>query len=78
MRILLILTILFVTLFAKIDLNTATAKELEALKGIGHKKALAIIEYRKKHKFTEIKDIIKVKGVGKKLFEKIKDKIEVK
>ena len=78
MRILLILTIFFVTLFAKIDLNTATAKELEALKGIGHKKALAIVEYRKNHKFIEIKDIIKVKGVGKRLFEKIKDKIEVK
>jgi len=78
MRILLIFAILFVTLFAKIDLNTATAKELETLKGIGYKKALAIIEYRKNHKFTEIKDIIKVKGVGKRLFEKIKDKIEVK
>ncbi len=78
MRILLIFAILFVTLFAKIDLNTATAKELETLKGIGHKKALAIIEYRKNHKFIEIKDIIKVKGVGKRLFEKIKDKIEVK
>jgi competence protein ComEA len=78
MRVLLILTILFVTLFAKIDLNTATAKELETLKGIGHKKALAIIEYRKNHKFIEVKDIVKVKGVGKRLFEKIKDKIEVK
>ena len=78
MRILLIFAILFVTLFAKIDLNTATAKELETLKGIGHKKALAIIEYRKNHKFIEVKDIVKVKGVGKRLFEKIKDKIEVK
>ena len=78
MRFLLILSIFFISLFAKIDLNTATMEQLHTLKGIGHKKALAIIEYRKTHKFTKIEDIMKVKGIGKKLFEKIKDQIEVK
>ena len=78
MRILLILSIFFISLFGKVDLNTATAKELESIKGIGHKKALAILEYRKGHKFTKIEDIMKVKGIGQKMFEKIKSEIEVK
>jgi len=73
-----ILMLFFISLFAKIDINTATMDELHSLKGIGHKKAQAIIEYRKEHNFTKIEDIMKVKGIGKKLFEKIKDEIEVK
>ena len=77
MRVLLILGLFFISLFAKIDLNTATVKDLESIKGIGHKKALAIIEYRKEHNFTKTEDIMKVKGIGKKLFEKIKSEIEV-
>jgi competence protein ComEA len=78
MRVFLLVVMLFVSLFAKIDINTATMSELHSLKGIGHKKATAIIEYRKEHRFTKIEDIIKVKGVGKRVFEKIKDEIEVK
>jgi len=78
MRILLILSIFFISLFAKVDINSANIKELQSIKGIGYKKAVAIIEYRKTHKFTKIEDIMKVKGIGKKLFEKIKSEIEVK
>jgi competence protein ComEA len=43
----LILFLFVISLFAKIDVNTATMQELHTLKGIGHKKALAIMEYRK-------------------------------
>ena len=73
-----ILMLFFVSLFAKIDINKATMQQLHSLPGIGHKKAVAIMEYRKEHNFTKIEDIMKVKGIGKKLFEKIKDEIEVK
>ena len=78
MKILLLLTMLFGALFAKVNINTATMDELHSLKGIGHTKATAIIEYRKEHKFEKKEDIVKVKGIGEKLFEKIEDDIEVK
>jgi len=69
--------IFVISLFAKIDINTAEMTQLHSLKGIGHIKAVAIIEYRKEHPFKKIEDIMKVKGIGKKLFEKMKDDIEV-
>ena len=71
----LILFLFVVSLFAKININTATEQELHLLKGIGHTKATAIMEYRKKHPFKKIEDIIKVKGIGKKTFENIKSEI---
>ena len=77
MRLLLGLLIFIVSLFAQVNINTASIEELTTLKGIGKSKAEAIIEYRKEHKFEKIEDIMKVKGIGKKLFEKIKDEISV-
>jgi len=73
----LVLLVFMVSLFAKVNINTANINELESLKGIGKAKAEIIIEYRKKHKFKKIEDIMKVKGIGKKLFEKIKDEINI-
>jgi len=73
-----ILLLFVISLFAKININTAIMQELYSLRGIGQIKALAIIEYRKKHFFKTIEEIMNVKGIGKKTFEKIKDEIEVK
>ncbi len=57
----------------KININTASAEQLTSLKGIGPKKAQAIIEFRKKNgKFKKLEDLMLVKGIGKKTFEKIK------
>lgn len=63
---------------AKIDLNKATVQELVQLKGIGKKYAERIIEYRDSHgKFEKIEDLMKVKGIGQKKFDSIKDLISV-
>jgi competence protein ComEA len=58
----------------KVNLNTATKEQLEALPGIGPTKAKAIIEGRP-YKTTE--DVMKVKGIKKGTFNKIKDNIAV-
>lgn len=53
------------TALAQVNINTATAEQLAALPGIGPVKAKAIIDYRKKNgKFTNIKDLVNVKGIG--------------
>jgi competence protein ComEA len=61
-----------------IDINTATATELETLKGIGPAKAKAIVEYRTEHgAFQSVDDLSKVKGIGPKILSGIKDKVSV-
>ncbi|MBN2417807.1 MAG: helix-hairpin-helix domain-containing protein [Deltaproteobacteria bacterium] len=63
----------------KVDLNKATLQELTQLKGIGEKFAERIIEYREQNgKFQKIEDLMKVKGIGQKKFDAIKDLIVVK
>ncbi|NOX34610.1 MAG: helix-hairpin-helix domain-containing protein [Deltaproteobacteria bacterium] len=62
----------------KVNINTATKKELVTLKYVGDKIADRIIEYRKAHPFENSGDIMKVKGVGKKVFDANKDLIIVK
>ena len=62
-------------LFAAVNINTATVEELQSLKGIGKSKAQAIVSYRNEQNFTSIDDIKKVKGIGHKLFESIKQDI---
>ena len=75
----LFLALLFLVSFAfgAVNLNTATKKELMTLDGIGDKKAEEIIKYREKTPFTKPEDLKNIKGIGDKLFDKIKDKVEV-
>jgi len=56
-----------------ININAASASELEALPGIGHGKAKAILDYRSScGPFQEVEDILRVKGIGEKILERIK------
>ena len=50
----------------KINLNHASTEELtHAVKGIGHQRAIAIVQYRQKHgPFKTITDLAAVKGIG--------------
>jgi len=62
----------------KININTATVKELVKLKRIGPKYAAKIVEYRETNgSFASPEEIMKVKGIGKKTYEANKDVITV-
>lgn len=61
----------------KININTASLDELQTLSGIGKTKAESIIKYRNDTPFNTIEDILKVKGIGTGIFEKIKSDITV-
>lgn len=61
----------------KININKATMEELTKLSGIGESKAKNIIDYRNQTPFKKIDDILNVKGIGKSIFEKIKDNISI-
>ena len=70
---LLVLSVSFV--FATIDVNNTTKKELMDLKGIGVKKAEAILAYRKEHCFKNVHDLVAVKGIGEKFMVKHKSEL---
>lgn len=55
-----------------VNLNTATALQLDLLPGIGAKAAKRIIEHRTKTPFAKVDDLRKVKGFGAKKLEKLK------
>lgn len=62
----------------KVNINTATEKELAGLPGIGAAIAKRIVEYREANKgFKSIEELKKVKGIGSKKFEAIKDRLTV-
>lgn len=63
---------------ATVNINTADAKELQSLSGIGRVTAERIVAYRTDHgNFRVPEDLIKVKGIGKKTMEKIRDLVSV-
>jgi competence protein ComEA len=63
---------------ALVNINTASAQELEDLPGIGEHMAQRIIEYRQKHgPFKRLEDLMEVRGIGEKNFLKLKPLITI-
>jgi competence protein ComEA len=61
-----------------VNLNTATASELQALPGIGVTTAARILEYRQKNgPFRKIEEIMNVEGIGEKIFLRLKAQLSV-
>jgi comEA protein len=62
----------------KININTASLNELQKLPRVGPQVAQRIIDYRKEHgNFKKIEEIMKVRGIGERTFNQLKDLITV-
>jgi competence protein ComEA len=61
-----------------VNLNTATAADLEKLPGVGPATAARIIEYRQKNgAFKKAEELMNVQGIGEKTFLKLKSLVTV-
>lgn len=61
-----------------INVNKATAEELEKIRGIGPALAERIIKYRDEHgPFKKVEDLGNIHGIGEAKFEKIKDQVSI-
>jgi len=61
-----------------VDINTASAEELASVPGIGQSLAGRIVELRDKEgPFRRVEDLLKVKGIGEKSFEKLRPYVKV-
>lgn len=66
------------SVYAAVNINTASQSELEGLKGIGPAKAKAIVEYRSQHGlFGSIDDLEKVSGIGPGTIKQIRNDLTV-
>src|SRR5262245_9141241 len=56
---------------AAIDINTAPPAVLVLLPGIGEKRALDIVAARAKRRFSRPRDLLRVRGIGRKTLAKL-------
>lgn len=62
----------------KLNINAATAEQLQEIPRIGPVTAKAIVDYRREHgPFQKIEDIVNVSGIGPKTLERLRDRIRV-
>jgi competence protein ComEA len=65
-------------LAGQVNINTADAQMLETVKGLGPKKAQAIVEYRKQHgPFKSVDDLVRVPGIKDMTLETVRSHLTV-
>jgi competence protein ComEA len=55
-----------------VNVNTASADELQLLPGIGPAKVRNIVAYRTKHSFRTVEELVRIKGIGRKMFRRLR------
>jgi competence protein ComEA len=62
----------------KVNINTASLEELQKLPRIGPAVAQRILDFRKENgNFKRVEDLLKVRGIGEKVFNQLKDLVTV-
>lgn len=62
----------------KVNLNTATADQLDALPGVGPSTARAIVSYRaRRGPFAKVEDLLNIDGIGPKKLESLRSHVEL-
>ena len=62
----------------QIDINRASAEQLTVIPGIGKVMAERIVQFREQHgPFKRVEDLLKIKGIGEKSFQKILPYVKV-
>jgi competence protein ComEA len=62
----------------RININEAGPEELVRLPGVGPARAQAIVAEREKRRFRRIEDILRVPGIGRKTFDRLRQSIRVR
>jgi competence ComEA-like helix-hairpin-helix protein len=60
-----------------VDLNRASLLELMQLPGVGPSRAAAIVQYRSAHPFRRAADLLRIKGIGRRTFKRLRPFVTV-
>jgi len=60
-----------------VNLNTAPPELLSVLPGVGPSKALGILAYRARHPFRTVDELVRVKGIGRRMVRAMREHLAV-
>jgi competence ComEA-like helix-hairpin-helix protein len=60
-----------------VNLNTASAEELQLLPGVGPAKVRSIVAYRSLHPFRTVDELVRIKGIGRKMLRRLRAHLTV-